>query len=799
MTAIEDVRGTTTIPLQGEPARAAFSHGQQQEFSVVAIGASAGGLEACQKLLDALPPDTDMAFVFVQHLDPKQESLLAGLLARHTTMQVLDAADETPIEANHVYVIQPGMDLTVSDRRLKVAKASAMHAPRLPFDLLLESVAQAYGTRAVCVILSGTGADGSVGLRSISAKGGFVLAQEPREAGFDGMPESAIATGLVDKVLPVAQIARALINYNARQATEPSNIELPGPDAPLGAIIELLRLETGNDFTHYKTGTLQRRMERRMGMGSTRFVDLAAYLAHVKTDKSEREALAKDLLIHVTRFFRDPKTFAFLNDKIIPEIVTSALPDRPIRVWVAGCSTGEEAYSIAILFQEAIAAAKCTSKLQVFASDIDAEAITTARNGFYPHAISADVPADRLAAHFSKEDDGYRVAAELRSAIVFTTHNILADPPFSQLDFICCRNVLIYLGPDAQTRAIAAFHFALRDGGMLFLGTAETVGKDDGRFVAVELAQRIFRHVGRRRPGLFAFPNVSVAGAGASPATGTAKTASHASTIGDLSRQMLLDTYSPAAVVINHKSECLYTIGSVSRYLTLPQGAQTADILALARKTLRPRLRAAIHNAIQTDNHVRRSGGRKGEDGNVTSFKIDVTPFTSGSEKLLLVCFIEEASYGSPKDVTTSADLPRVERLQRELDEARTELQDAIRNLEVSGEEQKAFNDETLSVNEEYQSTNEELLTSKEELQSLNEELTALNSQLQETLENQRTTSNDLQNVLKSTDIATLFLDLDLKIRFFTPATRQLFNVIPSDIGRPLADLASLAADTNLP
>ena len=768
-------------------------------FPIVAIGASAGGLEACQKLLDALPTSTDMSFLLVQHLDPSHKSLMAELLGRHTKMTIVEAASVTAIEPNHLYVIQPGTYLAVKNRALIVSKPDVPHGARLPFDFLLNAVANEYGARAICIVLSGTGDDGSVGLRAISALGGLVIAQDPHEATFDGMPKSAIATGLVDLVMPVSRIAETLVARN-----EPSGKDIIEPldnrssDQPRAEIIEYLRTETGHDFTHYKTGTLQRRIERRMSMAAVKFDDMTDYLRHLKQDVVERDALAKDLLIHVTRFFRDSEAFEFLAREIIPDLVKAAAPERALRIWVAGCSTGEEAYSLAILFREAIDAANSRSKLHVFASDIEADAIATAREGLYGHAIDADISEQRLAKYFSREDAGYRVSADLRTTVVFTVQNILSDPPFSRLDFISCRNMLIYLGPDAQKKAIALFHFALNDGGMLFLGSAETVGNAEGRFEAVAKSQRIYRHIGRSRPGVFAFPRTAGAIDTTPSKPGQRRTLSRQATLGELCRQMILDSHAPAAVVINRKNDCLYAVGPIDRYLSVAQGSPTLDLLALSRKGIRNKVRAAVQQAIQTNARVRLSGGQSEREGVAISLSIDVQPFISEGEDLLLVCFHEETFRVMQGASSLPEDAPRIAELERELDDTRTELQDAIRNLEISGEEQKAINDETLSVNEEYQSTNEELLTSKEELQSLNEELTVVNGQLQETLEHQRTMSNDLQNVLNSTDIATVFLDRDLNIRFFTPATKHLFNVIPSDVGRPLADLASMAADTAL-
>ena len=778
------------------PPRAAI------DFPIVGIGASAGGLEACTKLLDALPPSPGMAFVLIQHLDPTHESMMVELLAGHTALVVLQATDGMPIERNHVYIIPPGTYLAVGNGALHLTPPQARHGARLPFDFLLHSLAQGYGARAACVVLSGTGADGSLGLKAIKEKSGLVIAQEPNEAGYDGMPRNAIMTGAVDLVLPAADIPAALIEHHRRMAAP----GVDGPPPPQGAardwlpeILGLVHAQTVHDFTPYKPGTLQRRIERRMAMASIGADKMGHYLAMLQGNPGELDCLAKDLLINVTSFFRDTKVFDLLAEQVIPDLVRSRAPDGGLRLWITGCSTGEEAYSLAMLFREQIAAAKCGIKLQVFASDVDPDAVAIAREGLYPETIAADVSQDRLARFFTRDDHGYRVSSELRAAVVFTVQDLLTDPPFSRLDFISCRNLLIYLGPDAQAKAVALFHFALKQGGILLLGSAETVGEADDRFEIISKPERLYRHVGRKRPGDFSF----AAAAGDEPRAarpGRKEAPSRQAVLAELCRKQVLDLHAPAAVLCNARHECLYSLGPTDSYLRMAPGHSTPDLVAMARGTLRTRLRSALGRAVQEGARVVVPGGRTLRDGHPVPFNIDVQPMQSEGEALLLVCFVD--ALAGPQERRSAAgaqDASRIAELEQELDAARVELEEGARILEASSEEQRAINEEALSVNEEYQSTNEELLTSKEELQSLNEELTALNSQLQETLEQQRTTSNDLQNILYSTDVATLFLDRELNIRFFTPATRALFNVIPGDVGRPLADLHSLAADTALP
>jgi two-component system, chemotaxis family, CheB/CheR fusion protein len=795
-----DPKTQRSRPSGGLPV-AAESPLDREEMPVVGIGASAGGLDAVSKLVDVLPADSGMAFILVQHLDPTHESMMAELLAAHTSMTVQQATDGMLVECDHLYIIPPGTYLTVDNGALRLSEPQDRHGARMPFDFLLHSLADEYGARVICVILSGTGDDGSAGLKAVKAQGGLVIAQNPKEAGYDGMPRSAIATGSVDFVLPVAEIPDALVKYGSRKAGTTPKSGLGAQNKVkdrLPEIIELLRKKTRHDFRLYKQGTLIRRIERRMAMAGVEPRNMDRYIKTLQSDGPELDLLAKDLLINVTSFFRDPKVFDTLARTIVPELVRSADPDHPVRIWIAGCSTGEETYSLAMLFREEIAAANPNIKLQVFASDVDPDAVATAREGLYPEGIEAEVSPERLARFFTKEDHGYKILPELRSTVVFTIQDVLADPPFSRLDLVSCRNLLIYLGPEAQANVISAFHFALRDGGILLLGSAETVGNSEGRFEEISKPARLFRHIGRSRPGDLDFLVGNAGGMRVPVYPGPNLSPSRQSTYVELCRRLAVETYAPTMVLINSKQECLYSLGATNRYLEVAPGHPTHDLLAMAPRGMRIKLRAGIQQADQKNELVVVTGGRINHKGYSVSFNIEVQPILNDGERLFLVAFIDKPEQEHDQKQAhafTPHDVPRVAALEQELEATRSELQNAIRSLELSSEDQKAINEEALSVNEEYQSTNEELLTSKEELQSLNEELTALNSQLQETLERQRTTSNDLQNVLYSTDVATLFLDTDLNIRFFTPSTKSLFRIIPSDVGRPLADLNSLAAD----
>lgn len=806
---IDTMKAADTVSGNGPPAPALPDEMQTvsaspKRFPVVAIGASAGGLDAFRKLLDGIAVPSGAAFIFVQHLDPHHESLLVDLVTDNTPMTVVEAHNEIALERDHVYVIAPGTVLTVKNGILQVATINPPHGARLPFDTLLISLAEDAGASALSIILSGSGTDGSIGLAAIKQQGGMVFVQEPEEAGYDGMPRSAVATNLADKILTLEKMPDAIAAFGRNLAEAPvpaMEAQSPTTSATLLDIIKVLRSKTAHDFTSYKPGTLQRRVERRMGMKGLSLNDMDQYLALIEEDKGERDDLAKDLLINVTSFFRDRAVFETLENAVIPDLVKAHPSDQPMRIWIAGCSSGEEAYSIAILFREAMSAGNSPLKLQIFASDVDEDAVATAREGIYPETVKADIDAERLSQFFLKEDNGYRVNPDIRSMIVFTVQDVLSDPPFSRIDLVSCRNLLIYLDPKGQAKAISHFHFALREGGILLLGATETAGSAEGRFTPISKSDRVYRHVGRSRPGDMIFSLNGSAGVHV-PQRSTPKANNATSpSLADICNRKILEIYAPAVAVVNRKNECLFTMGRIGNYLEIAPGYPSTDLFAMTPKTLHTKLRSAIQRCQQQKTAIVARGGEINDGkGSPRRVSVRVEPIEHEGQSLFLLCFVDEPEVQTKTQsgIPETADLGRVRELEAELVATRIELNGAISNLELSGLEQKAINEEALSFNEEFQSTNEELLTSKEELQSLNEELTALNSQLQETLEKQRTTSNDLQNILYSTAVATLFLDVDLNIRFFTPATKVVFHVIPGDIGRPLADLRSLAVDTML-
>ena len=768
---------------------------------IIAIGASAGGLEACRALLKDLPEGMTAAFILVLHLDPSHDSMMVNLLANHTRLKVVQAKDGMALQPGHLHVIPPGVFLTVAQNCLHLSTPEDGQAVRMPFDVLLRSLAQDAGARAGCIVLSGTGTDGTKGSAEIHAAGGLVIAQDPDEASYSGMPQSAVSAGYVAHTLPIGQMGAAVQDFlddtatGAHPAPEKAATQPPPPSTDrYDNILSYLGEYAAQDLSLYKRGTLERRIARRMGLVGLGLGEMARYLDMLQTDAEERAQLAADLLIHVTSFFRDKPVFKHLAAKAIPELVRDLPEGRPLRVWVAGCSTGEEAYSIAILCLEALEAAKSDAQLQILASDIDPEAIAAARTGFYPKEIEADISPERLKRFFVPEKGGYRVTLALRDVIVFTVADLLSDPPFSKIDLVSCRNVLIYLGPEAQKRVIARCCFALRPRGLLLLGTAEMPGESDGCFASEDKDARVWRRIGHSHPADLKFSSTKQEETASTPVPASGRNTA----LADLCRRIVLEHHAPAAVLLNQKLDVLYVLGPTEKYLSLTQGHPDSGVIGMLPKVMRARVRNAAATCTKDNPRVTVSGGRV---SGATNYDITLHAISTEAEPMLLACFIDTPAAAAQPAAgkAGSQDVEdRIATLEAELDATRRDLSDALRDLEHEVEAHALDTAEALSVNEEFQSTNEELLASKEELQSLNEELNALNSQLQETLERHRTTADDLQNVLYSTDVATLFLDLDLNIRFFTPAARAIFRVIPTDVGRPLADLASVSKDENL-
>jgi two-component system CheB/CheR fusion protein len=773
--------------------------GQSQAFPIVGLGASAGGMHAFSSFLEAMPGHSGMAFVLVHHVDPDHESLMAGLLAKHTHMPVALAKDGEQVLPDHVYVMPPNHRLVIDTGILRLSEPEQRCGLRLPINDFLRSLACDQGQNAVAIILSGTGSDGAAALAEIKEHGGIAIVQEPSEAAHDGMPRSAIATEAVDHVLPIANMPKVLLDYREHPYIKKDKPEtLLGDRAreSLDAIIDVLKDHSPIDFGFYKTGTLLRRIERRMVL--RHMVSGGDYLALLKDSPDEAKNLCNDLLINVTQFFRDPEAFDYLSTEVLLRLVESHDPSQPLRIWVPACSTGEEAYSLAMTAIEHVSALHKEIDLQIFASDVDERSLAIARAGVYPDTIEADISAKRLAKFFVKEDHSYRVTHELRDCVAFVNQNVLADAPFSRLDLVSCRNLLIYLTSEAQKRIIPMFHFALNHGGFLFLGSSEAVDANEDFFKPVSRHHHIYKKDGKghRRP--IDFPILPQKAMQAREHGTRTTTIAEANRLADLSRRLLIDRYAPAAVLINAKLEVEHVEGPVDQYLEVPKGEAGQSLLAMARHGLRAKLDSTIRMAqeAKVDASAEGSVARNGQSVPV---KITVHPVPEEEAGLLLLTFADQVPIETVDPTKKSrSSVTACQQLERELNSARLDLQHTIRDYELSTEALTAANEEAMSLNEEFQTTNEELETSKEELQSLNEELTTLNAQLQQKVDEQRRMSDDLDNLLSSSGIATLFLDRDLNIMRFTPATRALFNVLSGDVGRPFSDITGSVKDPDL-
>jgi two-component system CheB/CheR fusion protein len=767
---------------------------------IVGIGASAGGLEATLKFLQAMPPDSGLGFVLIQHLDPERESFTVELLSKKTEMEVCEATDQTRVEANHVYVIPPNRYLAVQNGSLKVTEPEAPRGARAAIDFFLRSLAEDCQERAIGIILSGTGADGVLGARAIKAHGGLTIAQDPTTAQHEGMPSSAIAAGVVDHVLPVEKMPELLISYARHPYANGAGIELAPKGAKnaheLNAILNWLRTRTKYDFRTYKKATLARRTARRMSLH--RMETLTEYLDFLRDHPEEANELIKDLLINVTEFFRDGDAWRELEHSVLAPLAASKPADAPIRIWAPGCATGEEAYSIAMLMVEHVQRAHKRNPIQVFASDIDREALEIARHGRYPATIAADLLPERLARFFveHREEHTYEVSKSLREMVMFAEQNLITDPPFSRLDLICCRNVLIYLEPEVQEKILALFHFALLEGGFLFLGNAESIGRQQDLFQAISQKWRIFRRVGPVRQERVSFPILP--GAARRPAEPVGQPPPRRDVrLAQLAQQQLLDRLAPASVLCDADFEILYFCGPTEDYLIQPPGPPTSNLLSRAREGLRNKLRGAVRQAldekrpVETETRVRRGG-------NGRPVHLTVVPLEDKQERQSLALVIFEGplrglpTSGGAEHAPSAAQFQEetgIQDLERELLATKEDLQATIEQYETSTEELKAANEEVMSINEELQSSNEEPETSKEELQSLNEELTTVNAQLAAKIEEVEAKNDDLTNLLASTDLATLCLDSQMRIRWFTPAMQGLVRMVRSDVGRAMRDL----------
>jgi two-component system, chemotaxis family, CheB/CheR fusion protein len=760
-------------------------------FPIVGIGGSAGALEALKLFLPAVPVASRLAFVVVLHLAPDHKSLLAELLSRLTKLPVKAVEDGTDVEPGTVYVIPPNATLTIERGRLRLALPAMRRELRTPIDAFLISLAQDQGDNAGCVILSGTGSDGTLGLRAVKEHGGLTLAQAGGE--YDGMLRSAIATGLVDFVLPAGEIAAKLVEY-FRHPAQTANEEQQGigPETidSLPEICALLRTATGNDFTGYKHNTIVRRVQRRMQLLQIR--TMPEFIDRLRREPRQVELLFEDLLIGVTNFFRDPEIFAKFATEVVPRLFDGKGPNDTIRVWVPGCASGEEAYSIAMLLRER-ALPEGSPKLQIFATDISQNELEVARVGRYPAAIAQDVSAERLERFFVREDGAYRVVAALRDMCLFSVHNLLQDAPFSKLDLISCRNLLIYLEPELQSRVIPLFHYALLDGGYLLLGSSENVTRHTRLFATVDKASHIFRRRPQTERRIPEFPLSAADARRKPPAQTTRGDARAEDSIQTFAERQILDRYAPAHVVINAEGEVLTTSGRTAKYLELPAGPPTHSVYAMARHGLRPDLRAAVHRAVSNGRIVVQNNIEVGTNGGRQLIDLIVHPMRQPGieDALYMVVFrdVGDVRPNTESDEPTLVEDPEdatVRQLEGQLRDTRERLKTTTEELESSNEELKSSNEELTSMNEELQSSNEELETSREEMQSINEELQTVNTELKMRVDDLARANNDMANLLESTQIATVFLDRDLEIKSFTPAAKDLLHLIESDTGRPI-------------
>jgi two-component system CheB/CheR fusion protein len=768
---------------------------------IVGLGASAGGLEALSEFFDAMSADSGFAFVVVLHLDPRHESHMASLVSRHTKMHVVDITNGMTVEADRIHVIAPDRYLTIQDGVLRLTQPPEPRGRRRPIDVFFAALAEDQQERAICIVLSGTGSNGSSALKEVKAKGGLVLAQEPQTAKFDGMPQAAIATGAVDHVLAPRAMPEVLLRYRRHEyftAPEAIESEASSERQRVDHILKLLLSRSGHDFRSYKRTTVLRRIHRRMGLNGVS--TLREYARLLDSSAPEVEALAQDLMVTVTGFFRDREAWEALDREVIGPLVARKEQGSSIRIWTPGCASGEEAYSLAMLLAEQVGSSGKNIDMKIFATDSKDPNLTTSRTGLFAEAAVAGIFPQRLQRFFEKLDGSYRIRRELRELILFASHNLLRDPPFSRVDLISCRNLLIYFEPEVQKKVLSLFHFALDEGGYLFLGSAETVGKGDDLFEAVSNKWRIYRRVGPARRDVADFPELRL------PALEDrldrlSRPAEPRARYADIARQVLLARYAPASVLIDAKGRVLYFHGPTGNYLEQPTGEPTHNLLEMTRAELRAKLRKAIREAAANQRNVEFAAQLR-KNGSPRPVTVSVAPLDGARNPgNLLVSFEPEATPpAAPAPVTPAgdSDSASVFALEEELKSTRSELQSIIEQMEATNEELNAANEEATSANEELQSTNEERVTSKEELQSFNEELHTVNSQLNGKIVELDALTNDLHNLLAGSQIATIFLDSELRIKWFTPATKELFNLLSSDIGRPLAHFSTKFVDERL-
>ncbi len=761
-------------------------------FVIVGVGASAGGLDALEAMFRRFALNS-MAFIVVQHLSPDQESHLPEILQRFTKMKVVAAGDGVRVEPNTVYAITPNVNLALLHGVLHQMPPSVDRGQSI--DFLFRSLAEDRGAYAVGVVLSGTGSDGSVGLKAIKAEGGLTFVQKPTTARFDGMPLAALESGAADFCLPPEGIADELMQlaqhpYLKRHAP----LRTTTPER-LGKIFVLLRDAFGHDMSLYKHGTIERRIQRRMAVN--KIERLEDYIVYLQGRPGELATLYRDLLIGVTSFFRDHEPVDALKSMVFPKLVERRKSDSPIRIWVPGCSTGEEAYSIAIALLEFLGDRAPLFKLQIFASDVDDEAVQVARRGIYPPQITLDVSPDRIQRFFVPRQGGYQVSRRLRDMVVFATQNVTKDPPFSRLDLVSCRNLLIYFQPVLQKKVLRIFHYALNPEGFLLLGTSETVGDSPELFTLVDRKAKVYRKKNMPSSATFDVTFGEAPPRGGESAMRASSETKPMANVQQLADRRILERIGPPGVVINENFEVLQFRGKTGPYLEPLPGTASLNLLKLARPELMTDLRGAIHRALETNAPVSVRGLTVKGDGPRRTLDLEVLPIVEPETRgrCLVVLFVDVGEAASPEALSQSDDRgpdvdPRIQELERELGATKEYLQSTIEELETANEELKSANEELQSANEELQSTNEELETSKEELQSTNEELTTVNDELHSRMGELSQSNDDLQNLLGVIDAPVVIVGLDLRIRRFTQGAERLLNLIQADLGRPVAHLS---------
>ncbi len=771
---------------------------------VVGMGASAGGLEAYLEFFKPMPADCGLSFVVIVHLDPTNVSMLPELLQKHTAMPVQQAEDGARILPNSVYVIPPNKDLHIFNGVLHLMDRADSRAVNLPINTFFRSLAEDQRGNAIGIVLSGTGSDGTLGLRAIKADGGLAIVQDPDTAKYDGMPASAIAAGLADYVLAPAAMPAAVIAYSHRVRgtdTETSPVAATIP-AALQKICMIIRAHTKHDFSLYKKNTICRRVARRMHVHQ--IDDVEHYLRYLQEDKHEVTTLFKELLIGVTHFFRDPSAFDILRSKLLPDLLKAKSSNYTIRAWVPGCSSGEEAYSIAITMMEVMEDLNQYFNVQIFGTDIDDDAIGIARSGLYPASIANDVGRERLRRHFVEEKSGFRVKQQIREMLVFATQNIIRDPPFTKLDLISCRNLLIYLSPEAQNTLMPTFHFGLKPDGLLLLGTSETTGRAADMFTVADRKAKLYI---RRQLDVTDCPRFNAAGLlggeAAPPHFPAASLPADESLIVKITESILQHSDTPACAVIDQAQQVVYIHGRTGRFLEPAPGIPNTNIVDMARPGLQTSLAAAIAKVKKETQAVVVPDVRVDCDSSTVHLRLTVQPILApGALYGMMMVIFEVADAARQKSGSRSrskhTSTRTIPELEQDLQNTRENLQTTIEELETSNEELKSTNEELQSTNEELQSTNEELETSKEELQSLNEESTTINSELQCKIDDLSRSRNDIRNLLNNASINVLFLDRHLRVRLFTPAFNSIANLVDTDIGRPIEHFATNLRDSDL-